>query len=75
MQHVPGFNLDSRRRFLETAGLGFGSVALTSLLHSEGLLGDESSTNPLADSFSLPIRRQGGDVAVPDRQPLAGRHV
>ena len=52
MQHVPGFNLDSRRRFLETAGLGFGSVALTSLLHSEGLLGDESSTNPLAPTHS-----------------------
>ena len=52
MQHVPGFNLASRRHFLESAGLGFGSVALPGLLHSEGLLADESSTNPLAPTHS-----------------------
>ena len=53
MQHVPGFNIASRRHFLESAGLGFGSVALTSLLHSEGLLADESNaTNPLAPTHS-----------------------
>jgi hypothetical protein len=37
----------SRRRFLERAGLGFGSLALTSLLHDEGVVASES-TNPLA---------------------------
>ena len=53
MQHVPGFNLASRRHFLESAGLGFGSVALAGLLHSEGLLADESNaTNPLAPTHS-----------------------
>ena len=49
MHHIPGFNLASRRRFLEQAGLGCGSLALTSLLHSEGVLAKESpGTNPLA---------------------------
>ena len=58
MQHVPGFNIASRRHFLESAGLGFGSVALTSLLHSEGLLADESNaTNPLAPPHSHHRRR------------------
>ncbi|GIS60527.1 MAG: hypothetical protein CM1200mP2_27520 [Planctomycetaceae bacterium] len=53
MQHVPGFNLASRRHFLESAGLGFGSVALAGLLHSEGLLADESAPgNPLAPTHS-----------------------
>ena len=46
MQHVPGFNLASRRHFLESAGLGFGSVALAGLLPSEGLLAAESAPNP-----------------------------
>ena len=49
MHHIPGFNLASRRRFLEQAGLGCGSLALASLLHSEGVLANESQgTNPLA---------------------------
>ena len=49
MRHIPGFNFASRRRFLETAGLGCGSLALASLLHSEGLLARNSqTTNPLA---------------------------
>ena len=53
MQHVPGFNLASRRHFLESAGLGFGSVALAGLLHSEGLLADASApNNPLAPTHS-----------------------
>src|SRR5438046_2180327 len=37
-------DLFSRRHFLQRAGLGCGSLALTSLLHQEGLLG----ADPLA---------------------------
>ena len=49
MRPIPGFNFASRRRFLETAGLGCGSLALASLLSSEGLLArDSQTTNPLA---------------------------
>lgn len=38
----------SRRQFLERAGLGCGSLALTSLLHQEGIVRANTSTNPLA---------------------------
>lgn len=39
----------SRRQFLNRAGLGCGSLALTSLLHQEGVVAAEpTSTNPLA---------------------------
>jgi hypothetical protein len=37
----------SRRRFLEKMGLGFGSIALTSMLHQEGIVQASSNTNPL----------------------------
>ncbi len=41
--------LTSRRRFLERAGLGFGSLAFTSLLHQTGAVASSASaTNPLA---------------------------
>ena len=51
MHHIPGFNLASRRRFLEQAGLGCGSLALASLLHSEGVLANDSQgANPLAST-------------------------
>src|SRR5580698_733478 len=36
-----GFTLPSRRRFLQEAGLGFGSLALASMLHGE------ANANPL----------------------------
>ena len=38
----------SRREFLAKAGLGCGALALTDLLHSEGIVGAEQS-NPLAE--------------------------
>ncbi|MFP6614694.1 MAG: DUF1501 domain-containing protein [Pirellulales bacterium] len=39
----------SRRQFLNRAGLGCGSLALTSLLHQQGVVADEAKvTNPLA---------------------------
>ena len=38
----------SRRDFLAKAGLGCGALALTDLLHSEGIVGAEQS-NPLAE--------------------------
>jgi hypothetical protein len=42
-------NSTTRRQFLQRAGLGCGSLALTSLLHDEGIVAEEaSSTNPLA---------------------------
>ena len=41
-------NLLQRRRFLERAGLGCGSLALTSLLQDQGVVAGESSNNPLA---------------------------
>jgi len=49
----PGFGpaVPSRRQFLRTAGLGAGSLALTQLLHSEGLLAGQASpavVDPLA---------------------------
>ena len=39
----------SRRSFLKHAGLGFGSVALTGLLHDEGVIAAPKSNNPLAE--------------------------
>ena len=39
----------TRREFLQRAGLGCGALALTSLLHEEGIVtAESSSTNPLA---------------------------
>lgn len=40
----------SRRSFLEKAGLGCGSLALTSLLHQEGLVAAGKPKNPLASA-------------------------
>ena len=43
----------SRRDFLQRAGLGCGSLALTNLLHQEGIVAGEASTdNPLAQRSS-----------------------
>lgn len=38
----------SRRAFLQRAGLGCGALALTTLLHDEGVLAAEGNLNPLA---------------------------
>ena len=43
----------SRRQFLQQAGLGFGSLALTSLLHDEGLL---AADPPALKATHLPPR-------------------
>lgn len=48
MKHSSSHTPTNRRQFLQTAGLGCGSLALTSLLHQEGLVAAEKSTNPLA---------------------------
>jgi hypothetical protein len=45
-------NEKSRRSFLQQAGLGFGSVALTSLLHQEGIVAGPPANNPLAERAS-----------------------
>ncbi|MCS6866592.1 MAG: DUF1501 domain-containing protein [Gemmataceae bacterium] len=37
-----------RRRFLRNAGLGFGTIALASLLHDDGLLASDTAVDPLA---------------------------
>ncbi len=48
MHHSRVSPFSSRRDFLQRAGLGFGSLALTSLLHSEGVIAAQAgSTNPL----------------------------
>jgi hypothetical protein len=52
MQHLPCSHAASRRDFLRQAGLGFGSVALTGLLHQEGIVAAPTSTNPLAEKPS-----------------------
>ena len=45
--HSPSdLHLPARRRFLQEAGLGFGSLALASLLHGDSRA--EPSVNPLA---------------------------
>ena len=47
------FNFDSRRSFLRNAGLGCGSLALTSLLSDEGLLSSvNASDEPRARHFA-----------------------
>ena len=49
MRHHLLNSLTSRRDFLQRAGLGCGSLALTSLLHQEGVVAaTPSATNPLA---------------------------
>ncbi len=51
--HILARNTSSRRDFLQKAGLGCGSLALTSLLHQEGLLAaDSKPSNPLAEKPS-----------------------
>src|SRR5262245_35185718 len=41
--------IPSRRRFLQQMGMGCGSLALTSLLHQEGLLAQTPAVNPMAE--------------------------
>ncbi|MFP6762317.1 MAG: DUF1501 domain-containing protein, partial [Planctomycetaceae bacterium] len=48
MQHHLMQNKPSRRDFLQRAGLGCGAVALTELLHQQGILAAPQSRNPLA---------------------------
>ena len=50
MQHSSSFN--NRRQFLAKAGMGFGSLALTDLLHQEGIIQAAESNNPLAERSS-----------------------
>lgn len=45
--HAPT-SFDSRRQFLAKAGMGFGSLALTDLLHQEGIVKAAEQDNPLA---------------------------
>jgi hypothetical protein len=52
MHHHSCSHSASRRDFLQRAGLGFGSVALTGLLHQEGIVAAPASTNPLAEKPS-----------------------
>lgn len=47
-QNPVHLRLPSRRRFLQQAGLGCGSLALASLLHEEGLLAAPAQADPLA---------------------------
>ena len=51
MQHHSLIPAASRRGFLKHAGLGCGSIALTSFLHQQGIVQAEeaeASNNPLA---------------------------
>lgn len=48
-QSIQNLNADSRRQFLRQAGMGFGSVALTSMLHEQGVLAAKPSGNPLQE--------------------------
>ena len=41
----------SRRELLKNSGLGFGSIALASLLNSEGMLGADSSSTSSRATF------------------------
>ena len=72
MHHIPGFNLASRRRFLEQAGLGCGSLALASLLHSEGVLANAiapgSIDTPITASFGPENKRKYAEAATLKRQ-------
>ena len=52
MNHHTCSRSASRRDFLQRAGLGFGSVALTGLLHQEGIVAAPASKNPLAEKPS-----------------------
>ena len=52
MNHHSCSRSASRRDFLQRAGLGFGSVALTGLLHQEGIVAAPVSNNPLAEKPS-----------------------
>jgi len=49
MQHHLINSPTTRRDFLQRAGLGCGSLALTSLLHQEGVVAATPSNNPLAE--------------------------
>ena len=44
------YQFHSRRSFLEKAGLGCGSLALTNLLHQQGVIAAEKPQNPLASA-------------------------
>ena len=52
MQHHLMSSGISRRNFLQRAGLGCGSLALTELLHQQGILAAPASRNPLAGQAS-----------------------
>jgi hypothetical protein len=51
---MKNFNFNARRNFLKNAGLGCGSLALTSLLSEEGLLSSPASGAPQAASLGQP---------------------
>src|SRR4051794_32722561 len=46
MNNEPHLQLPSRRRFLQSAGMGLGSLALASLLHQEGTAQQSSGRQP-----------------------------
>ena len=53
MNHPPHLAQgNTRRQFLANAGMGFGSVALTDLLHQEGIIQAAENDNPLAERSS-----------------------
>ena len=43
---------NTRRQFLMKAGMGFGSLAITDLLHQEGVIHAAENNNPLAERSS-----------------------
>ena len=45
---LSGLMLPARRQFLQRAGLGFGSLALASMLHHESKAAPSVATDPLA---------------------------
>ena len=66
----------TRRRFLEKAGLGAGSVALTALLHEQGIL--SASAPPQSPSMSETTfhrPRQVCNLVISDGQSFSGRHL
>lgn len=50
MNHASNFDFHARRRFLRQAGLGAGSLALTSLLSDQGLLSSRAAESPSVDA-------------------------
>jgi len=51
---TPPFNFRSRRAFLKNAGLGCGSLAMTSLLNDEGILSKANAAEPPTLSHTRP---------------------